>query len=105
MQCSFCQKSEKTVGRLISSPSDYPRAFICDECVLICASILEDDKAEAEAPEAALDDGRPWHPLLAHPRASELMEAVEYWIREESLGNDAAAALAEVRRIASSMMG
>ena len=34
------------VGKLISSPSEYPRAFICDECIAVCNSILEDDRAE-----------------------------------------------------------
>jgi ATP-dependent Clp protease ATP-binding subunit ClpX len=33
---------------LISSPSDYPRAYICDECVAVCNSILEDDRGEAQ---------------------------------------------------------
>jgi ATP-dependent Clp protease ATP-binding subunit ClpX len=33
------------VAKLISSPSDYPRAYICDECVAVCNSILEDDRA------------------------------------------------------------
>jgi ATP-dependent Clp protease ATP-binding subunit ClpX len=37
------------VAKLISSPSDYPRAYICDECVAVCNSILEDDKGEAQA--------------------------------------------------------
>jgi ATP-dependent Clp protease ATP-binding subunit ClpX len=32
------------VAKLISSPSDYPRAYICDECVAVCNSILEDDR-------------------------------------------------------------
>jgi ATP-dependent Clp protease ATP-binding subunit ClpX len=35
------------VAKLISSPSDYPRAYICDECVGVCNSILEDDRGEA----------------------------------------------------------
>ncbi len=34
------------VGKLISSPSDYPRAYICDECIAVCNSILEDDRSE-----------------------------------------------------------
>jgi ATP-dependent Clp protease ATP-binding subunit ClpX len=34
------------VAKLISSPSDYPRAYICDECVGVCNSILEDDRGE-----------------------------------------------------------
>jgi ATP-dependent Clp protease ATP-binding subunit ClpX len=34
------------VGKLISSPSDYPRAYICDECIAVCNSIIEDDRHE-----------------------------------------------------------
>jgi ATP-dependent Clp protease ATP-binding subunit ClpX len=40
------------VAKLISSPSDYPRAYICDECVAVCNSILEDDRAETHAAAA-----------------------------------------------------
>ncbi len=46
LRCSFCHKSQDVVGKLISSPSDYPRAYICDECIAVCNSILEDDKQE-----------------------------------------------------------
>ncbi len=46
LRCSFCHKSQDVVGKLISSPSDYPRAYICDECIAVCNSILEDDKAD-----------------------------------------------------------
>jgi ATP-dependent Clp protease ATP-binding subunit ClpX len=42
LRCSFCHKSQDAVAKLISSPSDYPRAYICDECVAVCNSILED---------------------------------------------------------------
>ena len=52
LRCSFCHKSQDAVAKLISSPSDYPRAYICDECVAVCNSILEDDKNEAR-PAAA----------------------------------------------------
>ena len=52
LRCSFCHKSQDAVAKLISSPSDYPRAYICDECVAVCNSILEDDRAEAH-PAAA----------------------------------------------------
>ncbi|WP_348266602.1 ATP-dependent Clp protease ATP-binding subunit ClpX [Edaphobacter paludis] len=48
LRCSFCHKSQDAVAKLISSPSDYPRAYICDECVAVCNSILEDDRAEAQ---------------------------------------------------------
>ena len=46
LRCSFCHKSQDVVGKLISSPSDYPRAYICDECIAVCNSILEDDRHE-----------------------------------------------------------
>jgi len=44
--CSFCRKNQDAVGKLISSPGDFPRAYICDECVAICNSILEDKRSE-----------------------------------------------------------
>jgi ATP-dependent Clp protease ATP-binding subunit ClpX len=46
LRCSFCHKSQDVVGKLISSPSEYPRAYICDECIAVCNSILDDDKPE-----------------------------------------------------------
>jgi ATP-dependent Clp protease ATP-binding subunit ClpX len=49
LRCSFCHKSQDAVAKLISSPSDYPRAYICDECVAVCNSILEDDRTESTA--------------------------------------------------------
>ena len=49
LRCSFCHKSQDAVAKLISSPSDYPRAYICDECVAVCNSILEDDRTESPA--------------------------------------------------------
>ena len=52
LRCSFCHKSQDAVAKLISSPSDYPRAYICDECVTVCNSILEDDRAEANPASA-----------------------------------------------------
>ncbi|MGH9542874.1 MAG: AAA family ATPase, partial [Terriglobales bacterium] len=46
LRCSFCHKTQDAVTKLISSPSEYPRAYICDECVAVCNSILEDDRSE-----------------------------------------------------------
>src|SRR5215472_14744550 len=53
LRCSFCHKSQDAVAKLISSPSDYPRAYICDECVAVCNSILEDDRTETQPGTAA----------------------------------------------------
>jgi ATP-dependent Clp protease ATP-binding subunit ClpX len=52
LKCSFCHKSQDAVAKLISSPNDYPRAYICDECVAVCNSILEDDRSETHAAAA-----------------------------------------------------
>ncbi len=40
--CSFCEKDQQDVNRLIGGPS----IFICDECVHLCTEVLhEDDRA------------------------------------------------------------
>jgi ABC-type ATPase with predicted acetyltransferase domain len=71
----------------------------------MCTAIIEDDKIEAESPPAEeVYEAGSLHPLLAHPLASDLMKAIERWVREQSLGNDALLALAEVRTIASRML-
>ena len=43
IRCSFCGKAQEQVNRLISGPNG---AFICDECIDICAEILEDEAIE-----------------------------------------------------------
>jgi ATP-dependent Clp protease ATP-binding subunit ClpX len=93
LHCSFCRKSQDKVLKLIASPNDRPdRAYICDECIVVCNSILEDD----------------WNPSAAtfahHPLTPQLLSSVERWIRQESLGADAAKELAEVRAIATAML-
>ena len=40
LYCSFCGKTEDQVRRLIAGPEG---AFICDECVEICAGIIEEE--------------------------------------------------------------
>ena len=102
LRCSFCHKSQEVVGKLVSSPSDYPRAYICDECIAICAMILEDDRNDAGVP-FSLDPNEP-HPLISHPLASALIDAVAQWITQESLTHEAAEELARVREIAEKMM-
>ncbi len=46
LRCSFCHKNQEIVGKLISTPGDYPKSYICDECVAVCNSILEEDQSE-----------------------------------------------------------
>src|SRR5215469_3455275 len=52
--CSFCRKSENSVSKIISNPSDYPRAYICDECIAVCNSILADDRVQEPVASEAL---------------------------------------------------
>jgi hypothetical protein len=39
LRCSFCNKSQRDVRRLIAGPTSY---YICDECVEICRKIVRD---------------------------------------------------------------
>jgi ATP-dependent Clp protease ATP-binding subunit ClpX len=42
-RCSFCQKPQDAVRRLIASPGDQARSYICNECIQVCNNILEQD--------------------------------------------------------------
>lgn len=42
VRCSFCNKSEDQVRKLIAGPEG---VFICDECIGICAEIMEEELA------------------------------------------------------------
>ncbi len=50
LHCSFCHKTQEQVEKLISSPSEYPRSYICNECVSVCQQILEEEKREQTSP-------------------------------------------------------
>lgn len=43
VRCSFCGKTQSEVRKLIAGPNG---AYICDECVDICAEIIDEDFAE-----------------------------------------------------------
>jgi ATP-dependent Clp protease ATP-binding subunit ClpX len=74
LRCSFCHKSQDVVGKLISSPSDYPRAYICDECIAVCNSILEDDRHDS-----------PYSAPHKLPKPLELKEYLDQYV----IGQDA----------------
>jgi len=94
LQCSFCHKSEGLVGKLISSPSDYQRAYICDECIAVCNMILEDDKPDREDEGGQARQARAGMPPAGPPDVSEY---AEYYGRYISLApaGDILAALEE----------
>jgi len=99
--CSFCRKPQSQVQKLIASPSETGRAYICDECIAACAAIVKEEVPAPPPAEAQMEEG---HPLLEHPQASDLLLALELWIKRESLGEDGAEELADVRLIASQML-
>jgi ATP-dependent Clp protease ATP-binding subunit ClpX len=39
LRCSFCNKDQNDVRKLIAGPT----VFICDECVEVCNDIIADD--------------------------------------------------------------
>lgn len=56
LKCSFCGKQQNKVRKLVAGPGVY----ICDECISICASIIEEElgmrtvtpEAPVQAPES-----------------------------------------------------
>ena len=97
LRCSFCRRSQDAVGKLISSASNSPRVYICDECIAICTSLLPPPPPE---PETHLEV----HPLMHHPLASQFCSAVEKWLVNESLGLNPAREISEMRSLAARMI-
>lgn len=56
IRCSFCGKTQSQVNRLIAGNG----AFICDECIKLCMSIVGDDEddllSESTAAEISIDE-------------------------------------------------
>ncbi len=75
VRCSFCNKTQNQVRKLIAGPNG---AYICDECIDVCAEIIEE--------EFGYDDGRHWNPfadinLLKPEEIKEFLD--EYVIGQE----------------------
>lgn len=73
LRCSFCHKNQEVVGKLISTPGDYPKSYICDECVTVCNSILEEDRSERK--NAA---------VFHLPKPQELKEKLDQYVIGQS---------------------
>ncbi len=50
IRCSFCNKTQSQVRKLIAGPAG---VYICDECIDICADILEEEMEDDEVEEAS----------------------------------------------------
>lgn len=77
VRCSFCNKTQNQVRKLIAGPNG---AYICDECIDVCTEILEE--------EFEYDDGRQWNPFadinLLKP------EEIKEFLDEYVIGQDEA---------------
>src|SRR5215475_5448072 len=50
LRCSFCNKSQREVKKLIAGPT----VFICDECVDICLDIIAEDRMLEQQQDSSL---------------------------------------------------
>ncbi len=77
VRCSFCNKTQNQVRKLIAGPNG---AYICDECVDVCTEILEE--------EFEFGDERQWNPVadinLLKP------EEIKEFLDEYVIGQDEA---------------
>ena len=48
VRCSFCNKTQDQVRKLIAGPNG---AYICDECVDICSEIIEEEFQDHPEPD------------------------------------------------------
>ena len=77
IRCSFCGKKKRDTKKLVAGP---PGIYICDECIGICADIIDDDydeDAEYASGSEASDDIR----LLKPRQIKEFLD--EYVIGQE----------------------
>ncbi len=47
LNCSFCDKPQTEVKKLIAGGVQKTAIYICDECISVCVAIIEDDKGFA----------------------------------------------------------
>lgn len=71
LRCSFCAKASDDVAKLIAGPG----VFICNECVGLCAEILESQLA---APRVPIRDSMTDDQILEHlPRVTAVQKQVD----------------------------
>ncbi|MCI6926615.1 MAG: ATP-dependent protease ATP-binding subunit ClpX [Butyricicoccus porcorum] len=76
IRCSFCGKPQSAVHKLIAGPNVY----ICDECINICQSILDEEfgLADDEFAAAAAEENAPSLEKLPTPR--QLKETLDQYV-------------------------
>jgi ATP-dependent protease Clp ATPase subunit len=63
LRCSFCNKSQRDVAKLIAGPTVY----ICGECVEICTDVLRVDRDTGRAASAHTEPMNPAATENPHP--------------------------------------
>ncbi len=64
LRCSFCNKNQHDVRKLIAGPN----VFICDECVELCVDLIAQD-VNLEGSGGAVETGRERQPTAADSSA------------------------------------
>ena len=75
IRCSFCNKSQNQVRKLIAGPAG---VYICDECIDICADILDEELEDDDA----LNSVRPDINLLKPVQIKKFLD--EYVVGQEA---------------------
>ncbi len=71
LRCSFCDKPQDQVGRLVAGPGVY----ICDECIELCFEIIDEEaELKASAPKTEKHD----HKMI--PKPQEIKAALDRYI-------------------------
>ncbi len=71
LRCSFCHKTQSAVDRLIASPGESGRAYICNECIAVCQRILEEEQQEQRAQST---------PPLKLPKPAEIKDFLDRYV-------------------------
>jgi len=79
VHCSFCGKHDAVVAKVIAGPGVY----ICDECVAVCNTILQQDAISPQPPRLPTWETMTDEEILAHiPRIAAVESQVEGSLRE-----------------------
>jgi hypothetical protein len=80
LRCSFCATDEAAVNKIIAGPGIY----ICDGCVALCNTILEEDRQTGgKQPQLPGWESMSDQELLDHlPRVAQVAEQVEANLRQ-----------------------
>ncbi|MBT5856471.1 ATP-dependent Clp protease ATP-binding subunit ClpX [bacterium] len=77
--CSFCNKHQDQVTRLVAGPGIY----ICDECIDVCATVIHEEESQKKAETVDVADDAE-QMVLPKPKA------INEWLNKHIIGQDIA---------------